>query len=293
MHGVTARGEFSLSYQMDVLDAHGLKTVFLVESLFACAVGIEALGEIVAMIQARGHEVQLHVHPEWLAWMPDSILPGRTGQNLKEFTEEEQGVILARGLDNLRQAGALNVQAFRAGNYGADFATLRALARLGIPFDTSYNRCYLDAECGLRLPDPLVQPRMVEGVCEVPISYFSDYPGHLRHVQLCACSHREVRQAVTQAWRLGWRTFVLVSHSFELLRRDRFGIPNAPDRVMIKRFERLCQFLGANRDQFRTAGFSDLDPPTILRPSPMRGLQSSIVSTTLRHGEPLIRRLHS
>lgn len=291
IYGITERGEYGLPFQMDVLDAHGLKAVFLVESLFACAAGIEPLAEIVAMIQKRGHEVQLHTHSEWLPWMPESILPGRTGQNLKDFTEEEQRVLLARGLDNLRKAGASDVCAFRAGNYGADFATLHALSHHGIRFDTSYNFCYLDQECGLRLPNPLVQPEMVEGVCEVPISFFSDYPGHYRHTQLCACSHREMRQALTQAWKSGWRTFVIVSHSFELLRRNRFGIPDALDQFVIKRFEKLCRFLGENRNAYRTVGFSELDPSSLLGLSPARELRSSMVSTALRCGEQLIGRL--
>lgn len=291
IYGVTSNGEYGLSYQMDVLDAHGLKGVFLVESLFACAVGIDPLAEIVALIQGRGHEVQLHVHTEWLAWMPDPILNGRTGQNLKDFTEGEQDVLLRRALENLERAGARSVRAFRAGNYGADFATLRALTRIGIPFDTSYNVCYLDRECGLRLEGRLVQPRTIEGVCEVPISFFQDYPGHDRHAQLCACSYREIARSITQAWRLGWQTYVIVSHSFELLRRNRSGIPHAPDRIVIKRFEKICRFLARNRERFQTVGFSDLDPSSDGRAVPTSELQSTVFLTTLRQGEQLFRRL--
>jgi peptidoglycan/xylan/chitin deacetylase (PgdA/CDA1 family) len=49
---------------MDVLDAHGMKAVFFVESLFPCVLGPERLREIVQMVQERGHEVQVHLHTE-------------------------------------------------------------------------------------------------------------------------------------------------------------------------------------------------------------------------------------
>jgi len=292
VYGDTAGEALGLPYQMDVLNAHGLKAVFLVEALFADAVGLGPLREIIGLVQGGGHEVQLHIHPEWLAWTPEPVLPRRSEQNIAAFTEEEQVVLLARGLENLRQAGAADVRAFRAGNYGANFDTLRALARVGVPFDTSYNFCYLQADCGLGLADPLVQPRVLEGVCEVPISFFADYPGHYRHTQLAACSFGEMRLALNRAWRGGWRTFVIVSHSFELLGRNRDNIPSGPDRIMIGRFEKLCRFLGANRDRFRTVGFSDLDPAELVAPAPAPEVRTSLLATTLRYGEQLARRLH-
>ncbi len=126
IHGMTGAGEFGIGYQMDVLNAHGLKAVFFVESLFACAVGVEPLRKIVTAIQKSGHEAQLHVHPEWLAWLPHPLLGERRGQNLKNFSLDEQLVLLRAASANLREAGVPNIRAFRAGNYGADFNTLRA-----------------------------------------------------------------------------------------------------------------------------------------------------------------------
>lgn len=292
IYGDTADGAFGLPYQIDVLNAHGLKAVFMVEALFADAVGPGPLREIVGLVQQGGHEVQLHVHSEWLGWMPEPPLPARTGRAIAKFTEEEQVVLLAHGLENLRRAGASDVRAFRAGNYGANFDTLRALARVGIPFDTSYNLCYLRAGCGLGLAEPLVQPRMLEGVCEVPISFFGDYPGHYRHAQLTSCSFGEMRLALNRGWEGVWRTFVIVSHSFELLGRNHNNIPAAPDRIVIGRFEKLCRFLGANRDRFRTVGFSDLDPAALVAPTTATKLRTGVLSTTLRYGEQLVRRWH-
>ena len=293
IYGETASGDFGIGRQMDVLDAHGLKGVFLVEALCSQVVGLEPLRKMVELIQSRGHDVQLHIHPEWLAWMPEPLLAERRGQNLKEFSLSEQILLLQSGLEALRQAGAKDVCAFRAGNYGADFATLRALEHLGIRFDTSYNFCYLDAECGLRLPRPMTQPGPLEGVCEVPITFFSDYPGHHRHVQLRACSFREMRGALLEAHRLAWPTFVIVSHSFELLKSAKPGRAPRPDPIVMGRFERLCRFLAENPGKFRTSGFADLDQGSIERSDVPSGqeLKGSIVATLLRYVEQSARRV--
>ena len=166
INGKTRNGSFGVPYQIDVLNSFGLKAVFLVESLFASAVGKDRLQRIVSLVHAGGHEVQMHLHSEWLAWMPESTLPGRTGEDFKDFTLDEQSIMIAQGIDNLRSAGAENICAFRAGNYGANRDTLRALARNGIRYDTSYNYCYTQSSCALDFATPLLQPAMVEGLYE-------------------------------------------------------------------------------------------------------------------------------
>src|SRR5947199_3778808 len=102
IYGKTCDGEYGIGYQIELLNRYGLKAVFLVEALFSCIVGIDPLRKIVDLIQQGGREVQLHIHTEWLAYMPESILPGRTGQNLKDFSEAEQTQLIARGVDKLR-----------------------------------------------------------------------------------------------------------------------------------------------------------------------------------------------
>ncbi|MBX6311521.1 MAG: hypothetical protein IRY99_01145 [Isosphaeraceae bacterium] len=293
IYGITPGGEFGIAFQMDVLDAYGLKAVFLVEPLFACVVGLEPLRQIVALIQGRGHEVQLHLHTEWLAWMDPSILPGRTGQNIGDFFEDEQAQLIAQGLQNLQACGAHNLVAFRAGNYGANFDTLRALARNGLLYDTSHNTNYLGSACDMRTPDLLLQPRRMHGVIEFPISIFRDRPGHYRHSQLCACSGAELEDALLGAWRRGWYAFVLVSHSFELIKRRRgSGRPPAADGIVIRRFERLCRFLASHRDKFRTAVFAEIDPEAVPEMAPQHPPRTGLHRTAWRFAEQLARRVY-
>ena len=246
--GATPGGAVGAPFKAKMLSDYGLKGGFFVEPLFADAVGPDYLAEMVEALRAHDQFVELHAHSEWLRLIPEPIVPPRTGDHIRCHTEDEQAALLERGLELLRAAGAEEIMAFRAGNYGASLATLRALKRVGVPVDTSYNYCYLGAACDMAVEPPLMQPASLEGVIEAPIGFFADYPGHFRHLQLTACSFEEIRHALLQAHARGWTDLVLVSHSFELMNSGR----DRPDPLMLERFERLCAFLRDNADKFRT-----------------------------------------
>lgn len=257
--GRTQEGDYGLQYQLSVLGRHRLKAVFFVEALFALEVGRERLQRIVSMIGEAGHEVQLHIHTEWLAHLTKPLLGGQSGMHMRTFSEDEQAALVGYGLESLGACGVRGVSAFRAGNYGANFDTLRALARNGIRYDSSWDASYLGGHCDLDVGEPLFAPRLIAGIWEVPIAYFEDYPGHVRHAQLGACSLAEFRGVMSSADSCGWPYFVIVGHSFELVWRGvSKGRAASPRRVVIRRFERLCSFLDENRDRLPTTGFAGL-----------------------------------
>jgi len=302
--GLTGQGEFGVRHQMAVLNEHGLRGVFLVEALSACVTGIGTLRAVVDVIRDGGHEVQLHVHPEWLRRIRDdgipspprrrvpSSLPPFRGPGMKDYSLAEQSAMISRSLANLAAAGVEGVRAFRAGGYGANLDTLEALADNAVAFDTSYNVPWLGVTCEMELPRRLHQATWLNGVVEVPVTHFADYPGHVRHAELCACSFGELCRALEQAWRRGWRSFVIVSHSFELVRRRAsLERPPVPSRLVITRWRQLCEHLAAHRGRYRTAGFADLDADDVLLSSqPSTGLHGSLPDTAWRMAEQIVGR---
>ncbi len=295
IYGKTPEGNFGIGYQIDKLKEHGLKGVFFVEALMACEIGIAPLAKIVETIQNGGSEVQLHIHTEWFEKMSEPLLGETRAYNIRELSRGDQVAVIERALENLRAAGAENVNAYRAGNFGADFQTLGALAECGITYDSSYNYSYLETECGLDLGEMLVQPRQIDGVWEYPVSSFRDYPGRARPAQLCAVSALEMQAAMDEAQRQSWRNFVIVSHSFELL-RDR-KLPQGfayPDWSVISRFDALCEYLAAHSSRFRTIGFLDLDdlPPVEGEFAPLQPpMAQSTARTAARMASQALRRL--
>lgn len=236
----TPDGEVGIVWQMDKLDEHGLKAVFFVDPMPALLWGVEAIRDAVGPIVKRGHGVQLHIHTEWLALAgAANPLGDRVGVNIKDFTLDEQKTLLSYAIDTLMAAGAPRPIAFRAGNYGANDDTLRALAELGLTHDTSHNPGFADSACDIGLgPDDSVPMRHC-GVTEVPVSCIGEVGGALRHTQITAVSLREMKAAIRHARDSGIASLTLVSHSFELLSRRR----NKINTVVCNRFEKLCQFL--------------------------------------------------
>lgn len=285
--GTTPEGDYGVAFQMQVLAAHGLNATFFVESMFAEAAGPGLLERLVRLIDSHGHDVQLHMHPEWLARMAEPVVPAR-GQNLRDFPVSEQAELIARSAAALRAAGAKQLTAFRAGNYGANFDTLAALRTNGLRLDASYSAPHLGLLCALHMPAPLVQPTWIDGVLEFPLGCFEEWPGRYRPLQLCACSTSELIWALNAAWARRWHYLVMIFHSFELIQRGRhIDETIRPNKMVIRRFERLCRFLAENRSRFRTTVFSDIDPDEIPASTTQPPLQSRIFRTALRYVEQL------
>jgi hypothetical protein len=79
------------------------------------------------------------------------------------------------------------------------------------------------------------------GVAEIPIACTETFGRRLRHGQLTALSRRELIALIRHARDAGQDSVTLVSHSFELLSRDRLRI----NRIVEHRFRHFCAALGA------------------------------------------------
>lgn len=259
-----------IAHQMAVMDAAGIKATFFVDPLPALVWGQSAIDRVVQPILERGHDVQLHCHSEWLALAPDNDLSDHTGRNIKDFPLADQQRILSYGADVLERAGAPRPVAFRAGNYGANDDTLRALAAIGIAYDSSFP-AGLACDCAISGDLGDCRPHRRDGVVEVPIAAIAARGGY-RHAQVTSVSAQEMVAGIAHAARNDWPAFVLVSHSFELFDRKR-GVPN---RVVARRFAHLCEAIGRMDGIDPAATLADLSvdaalaPLSLLPPSPLR-----------------------
>jgi hypothetical protein len=233
----TPSGEVGICYQMDVLDRFGLKAVFFVDPMPALVWGTSAIEDIVRPIVERGHDVQLHMHTEWLELAGNANPIGKkTGSNIKDFSPDQQCTLLGYAKDVLVAAGAPAPVAFRAGNYGASDDTLRALASVGLRYDTSHCPGFHGSPCTISLTSTHRTPIEHCGLIEVPIGCIAAPHGALRHAQITALSATEVVSAIKHCVAHEIGHFTLVSHSFELTSRDRTHV----NRIVRRRFDKLC-----------------------------------------------------
>lgn len=285
IYGRTNKGDYGLPFQLKLLNEHGLKAVFFVEPLFSKRFGQTALQEVVGLIHEANQNVELHLHPEWTDESTEVIFPHikEKREHLKYFNRQEQTELIAIGKKLLEDAGCNSLSAFRAGSFGANNDTLHAVADNGLLIDSSYNYCI--PECDISDFYDIHSPTLRHGLLEVPMTTFVDGAGRRRHTQLTACSYSELKSSLSQAYQKQWPSYVLLSHSFELLKP---GFTQ-PDFTVIDRFEKLCAFLSDNPSKFQTAYFNEnllSDSDNNVSP-----LQVNAVSTAKRYYEQLKRKV--
>ena len=285
VYGHSAKGDYALPKTLEILTSHRLTGVFFVEPLFAGRFGLRYLATIVDLIRSAGHDVQLHLHPEWADEIRPIPFPGaaRKRQHLIYYSLEEQVTLLRLGLSLMTQVGCTSLTAFRAGSFACNADTYRALRRCGISVDSSLDEVFEVSGADLRGRVDFTRPQEFEGVSILPISLFRDGMGRLRHAQVGACSFPELRQALEAADRAGVTDFTILSHNFEMLRPG----TTEPDPIVVRRFEALCAYLASDPARFHVGTITAPTIDDVRRPMPC----VSVSATLQRHAEQLVRRL--
>lgn len=286
VYGHSSHGDYALPKTLELLNQHGLQGVFFVEPLFATRFGQQHLDTIVSLIRNAGHDVQLHLHPEWTdeALQPLILDCATKRQHLSYYTLDEQTALIACGKKMLEAAGSGPISAFRSGSFAANPDTFEALRRNHILLDSSLNRCHAISAPELLRGHDLDTVFDVAGITTYPVTVFQDGFGTDRPAQVGACSFAEMRTALVDAQQQGAQHFVIVSHNFEMLKPGSVQ----PDRVVVRRFAQLCAFLGQHRDRFAVGSFTSAQAvPAAMVQQPRTGW----TATGLRYAEQALRRL--
>ncbi|WP_379922580.1 hypothetical protein [Erythrobacter sp. R86502] len=283
---ITPEGPVGIAHKLDLLKQYGQKAVFFVDPMPAMIWGVAAIEDIVGPIIAAGQDVQLHCHTEWLA-LAGAASPlgsGATGTNLADFSFEDQCAVLDFARSTLIAAGAPPPVAFRAGNYGANDDTLRALAAIGIAYDSSHCPALVGkGACRIALGEDVRDPVGHMGVLEVPVGAIGAMGGGLRHAQITALTLSEMLGAIRHARDGGRGSFTLVSHSFELFNRRTM----AANHIVRRRFAGLLRHLSTMRG-VTSATYADMPPALRLTGTGQQPLPASAVRTGMRMAEQLV-----
>lgn len=281
---ITPDGPAGITHKLDLLNRYGQKAVFFVDPMPALVWGVAAIEDVVGPILAAGQDVQLHCHTEWLAIAGSANpLPSKAaGTNLFDFPFEEQCSILDYARTALMAAGAPAPVAFRAGNYGANDNTLRALAALGLHYDSSHCPAIPTAASRISLSADDRDPLGHMGVLEVPVGAIATLGGGLRHAQITALTLSEMLAAIRHARDAGRDSFTLVSHSFELINRRK----QAVNHVVRRRFTGLVKALTGMRG-VETGTYAET-PPRVRLTGGNDALPASPFRTSIRLAEQFV-----
>ncbi len=169
-------GGVGVSYQLELLQRHGLKATYFVDPMPALVYGLDPFRRLIGAILAAVQEVQLHLHPNWIGAKAGDGGAARGPANINELTLEAQRDLLGGARDLLVAAGAPTPIAFRGGNYGANDDTLEALAELAFCFDTSHNGAAHPWPSSINLAVSQIAPIEHQGIVEVPVTLIEDAP---------------------------------------------------------------------------------------------------------------------
>ena len=252
---------------MEILERHSLQGTFFLEVLAAQVVPEHTLAKAYQEVTARGHDVQLHLHPVFHYY--NLFQKGELGRDqlppdmdlIGSLPLETQVSLLQQGSYLFRNLVAKTPVAFRAGCFGSSRSTLAALARLVFLYDSSFNASYLGSGCLMRENKPTNTPWREGELWEVPITNFETGGWRLRGLKLldvAAVSFLEMERVLAQAEHLGISTVVFLMHSFTLFKKADVQFQHLrPDRLVIRRFRQLCSFLQQNADRFHVETFSE------------------------------------
>ncbi|WP_018951533.1 hypothetical protein [Thioalkalivibrio sp. AKL12] len=253
-----------LGYLMATLEQHGIRGTFFVETLNTCYFGDEPMGGIAREIAARGHDVQLHLHPcwtyfekpDWAQWL--EIDP--PNDDITRRSEDEQVRLIQMGQDTFRRWGLPAPGVLRTGGLKVGLGVYAAMRQCGIGMASNIGLAIF------RPHEPELQlfagHHDIDGIREFPVTTYSDFrwPGRRHHktLTITGCSWPETRTVLKNARAQGVSDIVVLTHPFEFVKHQGSAArPPKLDHVNRHRLERLCAFV-AEEPNLEAAWMSSL-----------------------------------
>ena len=248
---------------VQILEEHDLAATFFVEP-FTEEQGHPGQTEpICQFLLDQRQDVQLHVHPchqQYGLWRQ-----GLTCPQIDELADLPLGVqrdLLGAGCQRIEQWTGRRPVAFRAGNMAANEDSLEQMAALGIRIDSSYTFPYLGGQCKFADTQRYNGSRWYGHVLELALSGFYQprLPGlhRAKPLDLVGVSFQECRDAIRLICDAG-ADAVVILHSFSLIKvRDVQYNGGRLNRIVARRFRRLCEWLALHAEQYPTYTFAQL-----------------------------------
>lgn len=260
--GKFSGGTYGIPWMMQIAEKHAFRLTFFVETMHHLYFGHEAVQRVIEFILDRGHDAQLHLHPNYRHFASGSLASPLFSDFLHDYDAHEQFHMLCQGVEIFERSGAPRPRAFRAGCYGAGPLTLEALKRAGFWIDSSYNASFIGKTCFL--PNLGINDtwRHDSGVYLLPVTNFierSHGTTRLRPLDINGAGFEEIRASLRAAHENGMHSVVIVLHSFSFIKP--YDVQYRKIRLrgpVVRRFEKLCEYVARHSDKYRARCMGDL-----------------------------------
>jgi hypothetical protein len=246
-----------------ILKDHGLAATFFVEAFTDEQGHPGQAAPVCRFLMDRGHDVQIHIHPNHYHYgLKRQGKPFPFTDQLADLEPDAQREMLEEGCEHIRQWTGRRPVAFRAGNMGADEQSLDQMARVGIRIDSSYTFPYLGGQCRFKDTQRYNGSKWYGQVLELALSGFEQrrLPGlhPAQPLDLMGTSFEECRDAIRMICGAG-ADAVTILHSFSLVKVRNYQYDGGRlNRVVARRFRRLCAWLAENAAEFPSYTFAQL-----------------------------------
>jgi len=224
--------EFGVSKIMEICEKYSVKATFFVDVYDYKKIEEDKLRNICVSIKNRGHDLQLHTHP-------DGLYDKNRGY-MARYALKEQIDIIKKGKEIFKDWLGIEPIAHRAGDWGANYDTLEALRQNDIKIDCSM---FLDwALCGLN--EPILtknKPLLFNDILELPATCFKSptvgifKPYH--YVSTDGNSLKEIAHIVKNLEKSGVNITVSTFHSFSFLKWTKDRTEYRVDYAKMNKFD--------------------------------------------------------
>lgn len=261
-----------IARMMDIADSYHVPITIFFDVFEQAKFGEATVRAMATEIDARGHDVQLHTHPEWIG---DRLY-------MNEYTLAEQKEIVRQGKILLQSWLGKAPVVHRTGTYAANEDTLEALRENEIFFDSSWYFSNPQASGleSLHFPVNALSERM--GVVQFPVSVMrvAEKAFLLRHelpplyrykkIDIDSCSLGELKAAFAEIARSELDVVTLFLHSFSFVKKwGKDSTAHKADRDDIEDFSQILDYLT------RTPGFAVISSAGFAKRYQAREIQPS------------------
>ena len=251
--------------------------------------GLEKFKKLSSSIINSGNDLQLHIHPQFYSDNKRFLM--------NQYNYSEQNNIFSECINLYKKSsGGAVPTSFRAGGYGANDDTLKAMNNNNIQYDSSY--FYNHKWCNI---SPVSNNRLskIKNIYELPITLFDNVIDYtfagvklfkrnlIKKLDIDACSTEELEKGIESFNNNGIEIVVLFLHSYSFVSRNYDYSEYTPNLQNIEKFKGFLEKglkLGYKITSFQNI-YSEIDEhlsDTSIIPqiSTKRNLLTSLIKTS-------------